>query len=52
MPSSTPLAAPGMSPLARLCDLLGFGPTPAAILFPIRGAAFQKVTQLSPVVMT
>ena len=32
--------------LARLCDLPGFGPTPAAILFPIRGAAFQKVTQL------
>ena len=46
MPSSTPLAAPGMSPLARLCDLFGFGPTPAAILFPIRSAAFQKVTQL------
>ena len=46
MPSSTPLAAPGMPPLARLCDLFGFGPSPAAILFPIRGAAFQKVTQL------
>ena len=35
MPSSTPLAAPGMPPLALLCDLFGFGPSPAAILFPI-----------------
>ena len=46
MPSSTPLAAPGMPPLALLCDLFGFGPSPAAILFPIRGAAFQKLAQL------